>query len=66
MAHPQENKNKKQGKSDKRSNPLRMISEKSLNLKADESKVANQEGKEADPITEAIGNHVLVVVVKVC
>ena len=43
-----------------------MISEKSLNLKADESKVANQEGKEADPITEAIGNHVLVVVVKVC
>ena len=42
-----------------------MIAEKALNLKADESKVSNQEGKETDPDEEAIASHVLVVVVKV-
>ena len=65
MAHPQENKNKKHGKSDKRSNPLRVVTEKALNLKTYESKVSDQKGKEADPDAEAIANHVLVVVVKV-
>ena len=43
-----------------------MIAQKTLNLKANESKVANQEGNEADPIKEAVANHVLVVIVKVC